>query len=489
MKYLLAVAVENYKDPKLAHAAGAASDAQAFVAALQVRGWGAEGSFLHVDGDASKTAIESRLRRLQKQLRPEDELVIYYAGHGFTADGESVLAAWDSETDDLENTAVPLSSLLHPLHKKWPCGKITLFLDARRGEAAVDPASPGAAHGVLENDLKKFCGGSEHCVAFTACKPDEMSYVNPATRHGVWNCHLVQALMGRAPRVLQNGVLTAKALQDYLRQEVPRTLREMFSDGRRQTPQMFGGDEIVMADVAEFTESAAAAAAPTVSQLPHVSFSGKTFIDVKKLSGFQRFHKVPKAVDDYGKGLVKKLGAADVDRELKEAFGRIRQGMKYARRDLKMDCDGGAGTIITPDFEYALEISQDDHDAASAVFSHIVVNIKTPEVIMSADFNATFDGIFDAITFASPVAIEVSDIIDHIEDHKPPGITLGAYEPDGSSCVLQIDGLPGHVTITGGGIVVSSARGSPEALVRLFTATWNALLPMAPPGALPPPVA
>ena len=59
----------------------------------------------------------------------DDELIVYYAGHGFSVSGRNVLTAWDSVYRDLEHTTIGLVALLDALRKS-ACKRVKLFLDA-----------------------------------------------------------------------------------------------------------------------------------------------------------------------------------------------------------------------------------------------------------------------------------------------------------------------------------------------------------------------
>src|SRR5262245_54899246 len=63
----------------------AAADATAFATIIGGLGVAADRRFLLVDGTATKTTIESRLRRLLVGLRPVDTLVVYFVGPAFAA--------------------------------------------------------------------------------------------------------------------------------------------------------------------------------------------------------------------------------------------------------------------------------------------------------------------------------------------------------------------------------------------------------------------
>jgi hypothetical protein len=491
MKYILVIAIEQYKDPLLRKVGFAINDANAFISAWEAHGFAKKDQFIHLNDDATKTAIESRLRRLQKELTEEDELVVYYAGHGFSVGGRNVLTAWDTQYRDIDHTSISLADLVETLRRS-KCTKIKMFLDACHSGVEMDAETRGVAATLSDDDLRAFFDGAEHCVAFAACRSDEKSYSSGKLKHGIWTYHVLQALTGNAPLALEKGrLLTSNSLQNYLRKEVPRTVRETITGGPPQNPWVFGGadGEFLVADLTPILAALAAKPEPAERHLPRISFRGDSTIHVKRLSGWKPTDRVPKVVDGYTQSFVENRGAGDVEEELEAAYKNIRDTMGYKRRDLKKDYAGGsAGTIITPDFDYNISLQQDPEDAEKALLTRVVTHIQKPQVVMSDEFQDAFMGVFDTIEFDAPKEIKVLDLVDMLEEVEPDGITLVDYDDEGSYCQIRLDGIEGTIKVTPGSIlVVAQGRVAPRELANLFGDTWNKLLPAAPKRLLPAP--
>ncbi|MBE0537366.1 MAG: caspase family protein [Phycisphaerae bacterium] len=488
MKYILAIAIEEYKDPLLRRVRFALDDAKAFIKAWEQYGFTKPHQFLHLNDDASKTAIEARLRRIQRALTENDELIVYYAGHGFSVGGVNVLTAWDSQYGDLEHTTIRLANILETLRKS-ECTKVKLFLDACHTGVEMDPSMRGVDATMSDEELRKFFEGSDHYVAFAACHDDEKSYSSGTLKHGIWTYHLLEALNGTALLALEKGrLLTSNSLQNYLRKEVPRTVRQTVIGGPSQNPWMFGGaaGEFLVADLTPILAARAVKAQPADRHLPRISFYGDNSIFVKRLSGWKPTHRVPKVVDGYAQSFVEKIGQGDVEQDIDATYKKIRD-IGYKRRDMRKSYTGESGaTIITPDFDYNVTIQQDPDDPEQAILRREVTHIQNPQVVMSDEFQHAFAGVFDTIEFDAPSRIKVLDWIDLLEDVKPEGIELVDYDDEGTFCEMRLDGIEGSIKMTPSSIlVVADGRVTPRELAKLFGNTWNKLLPAAPKGLLP----
>src|SRR5438128_1797947 len=107
----------------------AEADALAFARALESTGFAPDAVTVLTGSQATRTAVESRLRKLAK-APPADLLLVFVAAAGFEEDGEGYLASHDTQSDDLAETSLPLRTLLDAL-KAVNAGRLVVFLDAR----------------------------------------------------------------------------------------------------------------------------------------------------------------------------------------------------------------------------------------------------------------------------------------------------------------------------------------------------------------------
>jgi formylglycine-generating enzyme required for sulfatase activity len=143
--HLLSIGISQYTDRSI-QLKTAANDARVLAEVLQER-WGFEQRNVRVllDSAATDEAIENELRRLVRETRPEDAVLIYFAGHGhldeMTDEGSwiPVNASFDSPTRWVSNTRI------RALIRSMPARAVLLVSDSCfagdffRGARSVPP--------------------------------------------------------------------------------------------------------------------------------------------------------------------------------------------------------------------------------------------------------------------------------------------------------------------------------------------------------------
>jgi hypothetical protein len=436
----LVIGVEAYQDSAVPPAAHAESDAGSFSHALERLGVARDSQIVLLGSQATKTAIESRLRKMSKSPPAADELFVFFAGNAFHEDKHDQLACYDSQTDDLTETSVSLQTLLDAIRASQ-CRRVALFLDARNG-------LPGKPLG--KQALVKFFTKTQSAVCFTSCAPGETSHVSGTLKAGVWAHHLIEALTGKAPLALEAGrLLTAESLQSHLAQEVPRTLRSTFREAPTQTPELFApkGERFVVADVGTLLdEDQGPTADPRLQPLKRGALRNETMAKVKSLAGYRKFHRLPDRVNASSRKFVSDLAAEDVKNDVDTVYASVREQMGYKRRDVEGGADRGAGFVRTPDFEYSVGVDLADDDPTSVVWRREVAGIRNPEVVLGKPFQQVFGPMFDTLVFEFTRPFDLEAWVDHIEDEMPAGVKLRTAS-DCSSCDVTVAGFLGVIRL------------------------------------------
>jgi hypothetical protein len=428
----------SYQGEGLASLPHADADAAALARALEALGFARGQQVLLAGAQATRTAAESKLRKLTAALGPGDALYVFYAGHAYTHAGRTYLTCADSQADDLPATTLPLRSLLDPLATAAAGGTAVLFLDASGG--GLPPEA--------ESELRDFfAAGNAVCLA--SCRPGEGSHSSGRLKHGIWAYHLLEALAGDAPLALENGrLLTAASLQAHLGAEVERTLRKTFQDARAQTPCLYGpeGRRFVVADVAPLLAGREGNADPRYQQLKRGSLRTETTAKVKSLSGFRKFHHVPEHVSSWARQFVAEVAAEDVKADVDAVYSAIREQLGYKRRDVEAGVEQGCGFVRTPDFDYQVSVTLDDEGPTEVVWRREVVHIRTPEVVLGEGFQSVFGGSFDTLLFEFAGPFDVRAWVDRVEDEAPEGVQLRCAS-DCSLCEISAAGFPGTIRL------------------------------------------
>ncbi len=415
--------IDKHQDAALASAPHAAADAAAFAAALEALG--CAGRTVLLDGQATRTAVMSHLRKLAKSPPEADLLIVWFGGLAYSLDGEAFLACHDTLADDLEETGLALSVLLDAIKKSGV--RAALFLDPRAGVPAerFDPSA-----------LEDFKGG-----ALVACGAGQTSHVSGALKAGVWANQVLDAFRGKAPLALEEGGgLTAASLAAHLEREVPRALRATFREGADQTPLSFVPKKaFALADIAPLLGKDQAVADPRLLPLKRGVLRGESRVKVKSLGGYRKFHRLPDRVGDHARRFVAELAAPDVQADVDQFYAAIRELLGYKRRDVEGSADRGSGYVRTPDFEYSVNVTAADDDPLIAVWRREVSAIKSPEVVLGGAFGQVFGDQFDSLVFEFTRPFDLEAWIDRIEEDPPAGVKLRCA-PDASSCDVASGG-------------------------------------------------
>jgi hypothetical protein len=455
------VAVETYKEKTIKPVLFAEADAREFSEAMAALGIASQEVL--VNEDATKSRIESLIKTHLRRINADDQLFFFYAGHGFALNERNYILANDTLRADLAGTSVGVKWILEQINNS-KCERVAMFLDACASGITTAPEVRGLYTSMSDEELDKFFGQSKYRVCFSSCRADEESYSARDLKHGIWSYHVLEAIRGNVPALLEKKrYLTATALQGYVSKEVPLTLRKAFTSQRFvQTPWKYGSEnrDFVVADLGEVL--ARRNATPTgYQQLKQILFRELEKLSIKSLSGFKKGHFVPRDRSLSSRNFVESASTEDVTRRLEEVFEKIREHMKYKRKELTIE----SGRIITPDFEYALYYELDAEDLAKVVRTSMLNNVR-PGILGSQEFNAVFADEFDEVVFELLEPVNVEKFIDTIEDAELDAVEID-YPPDYAKCVVEFEDVT--ITVSKHEIAVSDGSSkSPKELMKLF---------------------
>lgn len=488
MKFAILIAVENPADSRIPKVKFADADATALADVLVQHGFEAIDRVLLLGDQATRTNVESRVKRLVKGLDASDELIFFYAGHGFSQDGGNYLACHDSDASDLPGSSVSLTWLLEQFSNS-ECQRIACFLDVCHGAHAVDSETI-IGEPLVENDLKDFFQASEQHVCLVSSRSGETSHASGALKHGIWTYHIVEAFDGRATAALvQGSQLTASSLQKYLKQEIPRTLTKTFTTKKQQTPWMVGPGqgEFLLADLTQILAERKGADDARMQQVRSVTLLAKDTQGVRELSGFKKTHQLPDRLSQSSQAFIAKIASEEIEQDIQSVFARLKAAFKFRRADLDISNLGeGGATIITPHFNYSIRIELDPDNISQVVFHRTVDAIREPDAILSQPFARVFERVFDTLELDMPQTIQLADLIDRIEELDDGRIQM-EYDPALTYCALQIEGVAGTITVTLRTLsIVHSKAVSPKNLLQSFLDMQRILVNQNNVGLIPP---
>lgn len=452
-KYSFHIAVEKYQDPTISDVPYAEADARELAKAFQLHDFAECNQQVLVNVQATKAATESKLRATIKRLNEDDTLVISFAGHGFSKVGENFLTCYDTQSADPVATSISLPTIYKDLRTSQ-CKRVILLLDACESGSLDMPSRSVFSH-LTPSELEDFFNTAQFCICFASSETSQYSYSSSSLKHGIWTYHVIQALNGDAPQALEEGrYLTAATLQDYLRRAVPNTLSSTFSVPVHQTPRIYAtqtSGNLLIADLKPLLDRRAAASVPGYQQVTRIMLTGTRACAVSNLSGFRPYHRVPEQVNGATEAFVAGIASREVEEEIDSVFDLLREKMNYSRQELSSHTDVGSGSIVTPDFDYSVEITLDPEDPSTALLLRKLSNIKKPQLIDSAEFEAVFARRFSDLELTLKNKINVTEWIDVLEQMTREGRLpdLQVYYPRNCSyCELRFSGADQTMTLT-----------------------------------------
>lgn len=228
--YALLIGVSDYSDAqlKLGYAAKDARDLSEKLAAQKGVFYEGVEIKLLLNGEATENAIETELARLRKKAGPDDNVIVFMAGHGVTDDAQDFYflpTGVDIASDMLAATAID-GDIIRKGLAKIP-GKVILFMDACHAGAGIQGGMSGVDMTGLANGLTD--GAS--VVMFASSTGREVSFEGPQWENGAFTEALL-AIFDDRSAYGTDGKLSISELDEQLTTRV-----EELTEGK-QTPVM-----------------------------------------------------------------------------------------------------------------------------------------------------------------------------------------------------------------------------------------------------------
>ena len=478
MKLSILIAIEKYHDKRIEGVSFAESNAVRLAAVLEQHDFATEDRILLINEQATKTAIESRVRRAIKSCLNDDILFVYYAGHSFSRNSVNYLTCTDSDSHDLDHTTIRLDWLLTQFRES-DCKQIVFLLDSSEKPFNLIDTQTNIEW-FDDTELKRFFEASTNCVCFAACKPSEISYASRKLKSGIWAHHLMEVFDGKILSALVEGSrLTCSLLQAHLTRAIALTLTTTFSSKKQQTPCLYGSQasDVVLMEFAEIFADRKATSNPYSGLIRSVAFWAHESSNVKGLSGFKKGYAIPDRVNISSQTFVAKLAQEQVSQDIDSIFKQLKSAFKFKRTEIRVTDQGdGTGTIITPYFNYSIGVGQDAENPAKVVWHRTIDSIKDSEQVFSDAFASLFEGVFTTVEFTTQQPVNLDALIDSLEALEDERIAI-EYDHNATRCLLRIEGIAGEIQVTRSTLrIVHPMPEAPRNLLRSFLAIQNALL-------------
>jgi len=219
--WALVIGINSYqKAPPLLYAR---HDAEAIKETLQKKfNFPEENITLLLDKSATRNAVlDSFLKLAQGNVGPNDRILVFFAGHGYTHTGKRGEVGYLVPVD---GTSENLATLI-----RWdeltrnsdliPAKHILFIMDACYGGLAITRTLGAGSMRFLKNMLQRYSR-----QVLTAGKADEVvsDSGGPLPEHSVFTGHLLQGLQGKS--ATSDGIINANGLMAYVYEKVAKDL-------------------------------------------------------------------------------------------------------------------------------------------------------------------------------------------------------------------------------------------------------------------------
>ncbi len=222
--YAVIVGISHYKNlPENLQLNYAERDAQSiYTILISPEGGNFKAENVHIL-DGQKATLASLRKEVDEWLpsvaRPEDRVLIYFAGHGFMYQGKGYLAPYDFDLNKVSSTGYPMDELGSVIGGRIKAKSKILLTDACHS-GAISPEDTANLNRTL-GDLQK------NLFSLTASRASERSFESPDLKggHGVFTYYVVSGMEGAADTD-GDGVVTADELAEYVHTQVREYTRE-----------------------------------------------------------------------------------------------------------------------------------------------------------------------------------------------------------------------------------------------------------------------
>ena len=213
---------------------------------------------------------------------------------------------------------------------------------------------------------------------------------------------------------------------------------------------------------------------PKVERIGDVRLINEIVEPWKKLSSFQKHHRVPQTASHADHQFLSELAHRQLDDDLQHHFASLRSHYGLKRREITVSGPlDGVGTIELPFFTYEISVRQAGHDPAMIVWRRTINEIIEPAQIFAPAFYSTFANTFSILEIRLHSKLDMETIVDQIEDADSDSVSVD-YDKDLTWCEIRIPDTLEVVRLCEDAIRVFSEREiTPWQLLKSFSLIQN----------------
>ena len=237
--FIVAVGINSYKNSnyKLNYCV---SDAQAMVATLSEKG---KSIFRNIrlqtifDEQATRTNIESALKRVEQEARPEDVFIFYYSGHGAVNEDSTDFYFVLHDVTDIYGSHILEEKGLSATHLR----NISQNIRATKQLMIIDSCQSGKIlerfKGISEEKAIAQLARSAGITIICATQSEQFAIEYKEIKHGLFTYALLQGMEGKADGSPKDNKITVNELSAYIQAIIPELTKKY--RGKLQYPNVY----------------------------------------------------------------------------------------------------------------------------------------------------------------------------------------------------------------------------------------------------------
>lgn len=234
-RWAILVGIQDYEDTSLSRLPYPLADAQLLRETLVQRYRLPEEQALLL-ANPSQVRLEQGMAEVVRRIKPEDELLVYIAGHAYRSeDGKIYLAPANFNLSKMATSGIGLQWLVDQLEACPAKGKLLLLDTSNAGAGSDLRIQPSAAEMIESLKAAGQRSPVRTIAAVASSSPGQRGYDWPAKKHGVFAYCLAQGYAGSADANRDLRIDPSELFAD-LKRAMAAASTEI---ARIQTPQLF----------------------------------------------------------------------------------------------------------------------------------------------------------------------------------------------------------------------------------------------------------
>lgn len=237
-RYAVVVGVSRYQFagpglPNLQYADRDASDFRDFLTSADGGNFPRDNIKFLLNEDATSQNVLSALRTFLTKPRPQDVVIVYFAGHGSPDPNDPrnlYLLTYDTKPDDMGGTAIPMTELPKIVSEVVKARRTILIADTCHSSGITGRRGSAGSNNLVNEYMRAISSTGQRAV-ITASDVGEKSQEDSrwGGGHGVFTYFLLSGLKGEAD-INHDGTVTTGELFQFVQREVRK------ATGNQQTP-------------------------------------------------------------------------------------------------------------------------------------------------------------------------------------------------------------------------------------------------------------